>query len=205
MAPSRRMLDKQRKTNMDLTRLVQAGQPRAEGIVNACVPQADAQGYVAEIRRLWLEARDKILAIGQYLALAKETLPHGTYEAMIESQLPFRAMTARKIRAIYDAVRAHILEPDQVPGHYTTAYALVVLRPEEIQMARARRLVRPDVTMREITALRDELRGGDERRTVLETERKRALRDMERIRTRLIEIEAELETIEAEPEALAAE
>jgi len=57
MAPSRRMLDKQRKTNMDLTRLVQAGQPRAEGIVNACVPQADAQGYVAEIRRLWLEAR----------------------------------------------------------------------------------------------------------------------------------------------------
>jgi hypothetical protein len=81
-------------------------------------------------------------------------------EAMIESQLPFRAMTARKIRAIYDAVRAHILEPDQVPGHYTTAYALVVLRPDEIQMARARRLVRPDVTMREITALRDELRGG---------------------------------------------
>ena len=169
------------------------------------MPQADAQGYVAEIRRLWLEARDKILAIGQYLALAKETLPHGTYEAMIELQLPFRAMTARKIRAIYDAVRAHILEPDQVPGHYTTAYALVVLRPDEIQMARARRLVRPDVTMREITALRDELRGGDERRTVLETERKRALRDMERIRTRLIEIEAELETIEAEPEALAAE
>ena len=61
-----------------------------EGIVNAIVPQADVEGYVREINRLWSEARDKFLAIGEYLVQAKETLPHGEYEKMIESRLPFK-------------------------------------------------------------------------------------------------------------------
>src|SRR3954451_16848228 len=63
---------------------------RMEDIINAVVPQADVEGYVREINRLWNEARDKFLAIGEYLIQAKETLSHGEYEKMIETRLPFK-------------------------------------------------------------------------------------------------------------------
>ena len=55
---------------------------RLQGILNAVVPQTDGTGYIHELNRLWEQVRDKFLAMGEYLELAKANLPHGHYEMM---------------------------------------------------------------------------------------------------------------------------
>jgi hypothetical protein len=192
----RQALDKRRAVEIEAVLPMRSS--RTERVVNAVVLPADSAGYVREISRLWYDARDKIVAIGEYLAAAKRELPHGEYEAMVERQLPFRAATARKIRAIYDAVQSGTIPREELPGHYTVAYALTVLRPAELQAAHDRRLVRRDVSLIEIRRFCAEFRGSGERRLVLERERRR-------LRARLSDIEAELgglnATIEGEATA----
>ena len=165
-----------------------------EGIVNAIVPQADVEGYVREINRLWREARDKFLAIGEYLVQAKETLPHGEYEKMIESRLPFKPGAALRIRTVAEAVRRERLRRDEVPCSYNTAYELTLLAPDELEEAKARNLVRPDVYLREIKAFRAEMREsfGLDRHAALRRERARILREMDHLRARLAEIDGEI-------------
>ena len=167
---------------------------RMEGIVNAVVPQADVEGYVREIKRLWHEARDKFLAIGEYLVQAKETLPHGEYEKMIETRLPFKPAAALRIRTVAEAVRRERLRREEVPCSYNTAYELTLLAPDELEKAKARNLVRPDVYLREIKAFRAEMREpfGPDRRAALRQERTRILRELDHLRTRLAEIDEEI-------------
>jgi hypothetical protein len=167
---------------------------RLEGIVNAVVPQADVEGYVREICRLWHEARDKFLAIGEYLIHAKETLQHGEYERMIETRLPFQPAAALRIRTVAEAVRRERLRREEVPCSYNTAYELTLLAPDELEEAKSRNLVRPDVYLREIKAFRAELREsfGLDRHSALKRERARIVREMDRLRMRLAEIEEEI-------------
>lgn len=152
---NRRALEKQareRETSPTPARL--DGLSRAEGLLNAVVPQNDAAGYVREISRLWNEAKDKFLAIGEYLTLAKQQLAHGEYEAMIRSQLPFGKSAAHRIRAVAEAVRDGRLTRDSLPQSYATAYELTLLTDQQLRIAEDRGLVRPDVYRSEIVAFR---------------------------------------------------
>jgi hypothetical protein len=130
------------------------GLSRAEGLLNAVVPQNDTAGYVREISRLWNEAKDKFLAIGEYLSLAKGQLAHGEYEAMIRSQLPFGKSAAHRMRAVAEAVRNGRLTRDSLPQSYATAYELTLLNDEQLRLAQDRGLVRCDVYRSEIVAFR---------------------------------------------------
>ena len=104
MRLNRRALEKQaEKREVSPTR--PSGLSRAEALLNAVVPQNNAAGYVREISRLWSEARDKFLAIGEYLSLAKRQLAHGEYEAMIRTKLPFGKSAAHRMRTVAEAVR----------------------------------------------------------------------------------------------------
>ena len=202
MALNRRALERQRETEEAAEpsgRMQIATLPprhRLEGIVNAVVPQVDVEGYVREINRLWNEARDKFLAIGEYLIQAKETLPHGEYERMIETRLPFKPAAALRIRTVAEAVRRERLRREEVPCSYNTAYELTLLAPGELEEAKSRNLVRPDVYLREIKAFRAEIResSGRDRYAALRRERARILREMDRLRTRLAEIDGEIST-----------
>lgn len=200
MALNRRALERQREAE-------EAAEPtlrtqvtmlptrhRMEGIVNAVVPQANVEDYVREINRLWNEARDKFLAIGEYLIQAKETLPHGEYEKMIEIRLPFKPAAALRIRTVAEAVRRERLRREEVPCSYNTAYELTLLAPDELEEAKARNLVRPDVYLREIKAFRAEMRKSFslDRHVALRRERARILREMDHLRTRLAEIDHEI-------------
>lgn len=200
MALNRRALERQREAEEaaePVAKTQVATLPtrhRMEGIVNAVVPQVDVEGYVREINRLWNEARDKFLAIGDYLIQAKETLPHGEYEKMIETRLPFKPATALRIRTVAEAVRRERLQRDEVPCSYNTAYELTLLAPDELKEAKARNLVRPDVYLREIKAFRAELREsiGLNRHATLKRERARIMREMDRLRARMAEIDDEI-------------
>jgi hypothetical protein len=194
-ARSRRALDKMRDEELDRApAATPKALPRAEGILNAIVPQNDMDGYVREIRRLWLEARSKFMAIGEYLMQAKRTLPHGEYEAMIRARLPFNTSAAHKMRAVAEAVHDGRVPREKLPNSYATAYELTLLDDEELRIAEARSLVRPDVFLREIQALRAELRApvGPQRRAALARERERIHREIERLRGRLGEIDKQL-------------
>ena len=194
-ARSRRALDKLRDEELDQA---PTGAPkalaRAEGILNAVVPQNDVDGYVREIGRLWLEAKSKFMAIGEYLMQAKQVLPHGEYEVMIRTRLPFNTSAAHKMRAVAEAVQGGRILRGMLPNSYATAYELTLLNDQELRIAEARSLVRPDVFLREIQALRAELRApvGAQKRAALLRERERIHRAVEGMRARLTEIDAEL-------------
>jgi hypothetical protein len=150
---NRRTLEKQaEKREAGLAR--PGGLSRAEGLLNAVVPQNDAAGYVREISRLWSEAKDKFLAIGEYLSLAKEQLAHGEYEAMIRSQLPFGKSAAHRMRTVAEAVRNGRLARDSLPQSYATAYELTLLNDRQLRLAESRGLIRPDVHRAELVAFR---------------------------------------------------
>jgi hypothetical protein len=150
---NRRALEKQaEKREAGLAR--HGGLSRAESLLNAVVPQNDAAGYVREISRLWSEAKDKFLAIGEYLSLAKEQLAHGEYEAMIRSQLPFGKSAAHRMRTVAEAVRNGRLARDSLPQSYATAYELTLLNDQQLRLAESRGLIRPDVHRAELVAFR---------------------------------------------------
>jgi len=170
-----------------------------EGAVIAC---NDANGYAREIGKLWDDAQAKFVTIGRCLLLAKQTLPHGAYEHMVATMLPFGASVARKLRAVAVALDAGRLKISSLPRSYENAYALAVLSDRELEIAENRQVVRPDVTRREIDSFRREIRNPahDERRSHLMRQRERHLARIKilqghigRLQVSIAEIDAELE------------
>src|SRR3954447_1308152 len=150
---NRRALEKQAEER-EVRPARPSGLSRAEALLNVAVPQNNPAGYVREISRLWSEARDKFLAIGEYLSLAKRQLAHGEYEAMIRSQLPFGKSAAHRMRTVAEAVGDGKLARDNLPLSYATAYELTLLSDQQLRIAEDRGLVRPDVHRSEIVAFR---------------------------------------------------
>lgn len=154
------------------------------------------QAYAEELTRLWREAQDRFVAIGEYLLQAKETLPHGEYEKMVEADLPFGRAVAHTLRTVAVAVNEGRLAKPELPRSYTTAYFLATLKPDHLALARERGLVRHDVPRSSVNAFRRELRvGNDEldRRLRLTNERERLNGQLAAIQTRLAEIEQALQ------------
>ena len=117
------------------------------------------EAYVQELTRLWREAQDRFVAIGEYLMHARETLAHGEYERMVASDLPFGRAVAHTLRTVAAAVREGKLQRPELPRSYTTAYFLATLPPNQLALARSRGLVRHDVPRSSVDAFRRELRG----------------------------------------------
>ena len=154
------------------------------------------QAYAEEMTRLWREAQDRFVAIGEYLLQAKETLPHGEYEKMVEADLPFGRAVALTLRTVAVAVNEGRLAKPELPRSYTTAYFLATLKPDHLALARERGLVRHDVPRSSVSAFRRELRRKDDepdRRSTLANERMRLNVQLAAIQTRLAEIEQALQ------------
>jgi len=191
---NRRALDRGREARTaaePLRSMVEVGR---QGILNAVVTQDSPEAYAREISRLWSEARDKFMAIGEYLLMAKRSLAHGEYEDMIRSRLPFGPSAARKMRAVAEAVQDGKVSVDRLPNSYATAYELTLLSQDEFRAAEGRGLVRPDVFLRDIQALRAEMRApvGSQRQLALQKEHEKIKRDIERLNARAREIALEL-------------
>jgi hypothetical protein len=206
MALNRRALDRERETEIDRSPVAVKSVRRLQGILNAVVPQPDGMGYILELNRLWEQVRDKFLAMGEYLELAKANLPHGHYEAMFAdskreqpspyggARLNFNSATGTKLRAIYRATRDGRIPREKLPNAWGTAYELTKLTDSELKVARSRGLVRQDVYRSEILSLIRELRApaDDSQRDALVRERRDLVKEIRRLRNRLLEIDEEI-------------
>lgn len=110
--------------------------------------------FVADIHREWSNALEATVAVGRRLNEAKVALPHGEYEAMVESDLPFSSATARKLRKAAELVDSGQIDLEKLPESYTTLYAIATLPDEARQQAIDQGVIRPDVTRAELEAFR---------------------------------------------------
>jgi len=175
---------------------------RLPALENAVRKYNDADGYARAIGKLWAEAQQKFIAIGRHLQQAKQTLAHGDYERMVSSMLPFGPSVARKLRTVAEAVDSGRLPGDSLPNAYSVAYELAVLPEGELLVAGERRLIRPDVTRREIEAFKREIRNAQsDRRAVLALQRNQQMARLRAARAKVQEIEAAIAELEAQMDA----
>lgn len=106
--------------------------------------------FVEDIRRNWLNALEATVQVGRRLNEAKEKLPHGEYEAMVEQDLPFKPATARKLREVATFVDSGKVPLEQLPEAYSTVYAIATMSDERRYEALEQGVIRPDVTRREL-------------------------------------------------------
>ncbi len=148
---------------------------------------------INEIDKLWVEAQEKFLAIGRYLALAKQRF-HRTFEATILPQLPFGKGVAFQLRAVATAVDEGRILEEELPLSYATAYQLVSLPLGHLDLARTQNLVHRNVLRREVEAFRAKMRADSEpaRDFRLIHEWRRLNAEIARLSARTAEIEQQI-------------
>jgi hypothetical protein len=109
---------------------------------------------VSEIRRLWKKTQQDFLTIGRWLLAAKQALPHGEFDEMVERDLPFSPSVARQLRTVAEFVGAGSIPRERLPDSYSTIYQIATL-PEPLRaQAHEKGLLRPDVTRTELLDLK---------------------------------------------------
>jgi hypothetical protein len=165
---------------------------RADGILKSSAVLNSKEDYRREIAALWSDAAEKFLLIGRYLVRAKESLPHGEFQDLIERELPFSYAVARQLKTVAEKVDAGYVAPDRVPRSYSTAFVLLTMQPEELRQAEGRGLVRPDVTRSALLRFLKEIRLSSVPAHRLARREYRKLRHQrDSILSRMAELEAE--------------
>lgn len=121
---------------------------------HALVPYENREEYVREISTLWRRAQDSFISIGRYLDLAKEKLPRGEFDRMIENELPFNRQTAHAIRVAAAAVTSGRISMERVPPNYTIIYHLATLDDDALRLAEQQGLIRPDLRRSELLSFK---------------------------------------------------
>ena len=158
----------------------------------------------SEITQSWSDARDSFLSIGRALLSLEIVLSKSEFRRLRTSSqriFPFSDATATQFRQIARAVDSGRIPFEACPGSYGTAYQITLLDDEQLNVARDRGLLRPDVTRGEIAALRQESRlrltaSGKIDKSQLHDERKQLRRrdrqlrqEMDIVQSRLVELE----------------
>lgn len=110
--------------------------------------------FAADIRREWSNALEATIAVGRRLNEAKAALPHGEYEAMVATDLPFSTSTARKLREIAAFVDEGQVPLDRLPEAMSTLYAIATLPDDTRQQALDAGTIHPAVTRGQVEALK---------------------------------------------------
>ena len=116
-----------------------------------------------EVHRNWRDIKDRFLAIGRALVRmenALTTFENARLKDGMERLFPFGDGVASQLRKVARAVDSNSIPISDCPGSYSTAYQIAMLKPADLELAKKRGLVRPNVTRREIKAFRAELRNG---------------------------------------------
>ena len=112
--------------------------------------------WATKICAAWQKSIAGIFEAGDLLCAAKDAQPHGTFERMIEHELPFGPRTAQCLMAI--AADQRLRETNHgslLPQSWRTLYEIHKMTNEELEVSIANGLVRPDVTRAEIQARND--------------------------------------------------
>jgi phage N-6-adenine-methyltransferase len=130
----------------------------AERIACVIIPAASIAlpvGQWAErITAAWNKSREAIFEVGQLLLAAKDELPHGSFEDMVESKLPFGSRTARRLMSIARDVRLSDRTHGSVlPTSWRTLYELTKLSDETFEAGINRGIIRPDMERKDLRNL----------------------------------------------------
>jgi hypothetical protein len=174
------------------------GDARMDVLANAVVRYDQRHDFVREIQALWSRAQATFLTIGQYLNMAKEKLPRGEFQVMVERELPFSPNTAFQIRMAAAAVSSGRLVVDRLPSNYSTIYQLSTLSDDALEQARQSGLLRPDLTRTEVLAFKKQIMGRSAGSTGSAKARVRRLIELRRQKAA---IEAEIARLEGEEAA----
>jgi hypothetical protein len=171
-------------------RAIEIGGERLNALALAEVEARTRDDFVRVIWNLWEDARQRFLLIGRYLNRAREALSHGEWGEMVRNDLPFSVAVADQFRTIAKAVDDGTFTVAELPQHYSVAYQLVTLRPEEAIRARQEGLLRPNVRRDEVMAFKKRLRVAVPTNTAQpRVSRDRLKAERERLLARLREID----------------
>ena len=157
----------------------------------------------AEVSQNWSQARDSFLAIGRALLDLENVLSKAEYIKLrqgSERLFPFSDATATQLRRIAKAVSDGVIPLDACPGSYGTAYQITLLNEYQLQVAKERGLIRPDVTRREIANLRKETVikqeiSGRVDVNLLKDEYRKLLRQREKLESEMATIDSKIQEI----------
>ena len=105
----------------------------------------------------WNRARQSFLTIGRALLSLQQRLTAEEFRRLengADRVFPFSRTVLVQLRQVAQAVASGKIEEREMPGSYSVAYQLVTMDDPTIEIARARNLVRPNVTRTEIIAFR---------------------------------------------------
>ena len=104
-----------------------------------------------KIRVAWQKSIAAIFEVGDLLIAAKQELPHGQFEAMVENALPFGPRTAERLMAI--AADQRLRNPTHVshlPCSWGTLYELTKLSDERFAELLADGTINSEMTRADI-------------------------------------------------------
>jgi hypothetical protein len=151
------------------------------------------EDFASEISQAWKAAQARFLMIGRYLNQAKAKLK-GHYEAELLSRLPFGRQVAFQLATVAEKIDNGVLPPEakHIPT-YSTIYHLTTLTHEELEAARAERLLGETTTRRQIEDFKRRIRSrGPDRHQELRLKRDRLLAEVKRLQQQIAEIEREM-------------
>jgi hypothetical protein len=110
--------------------------------------------WAGKIFSAWQKTVESYIEVGQLLIEARQNLAHGEYEAMIKSDLPFSAATARKLVAIADhQVLSNRSHGNVLPSNWTTLYQLALLPPDRCKQCIENGAINPKMQRKDAAAL----------------------------------------------------
>jgi hypothetical protein len=136
--------------------LLPINRDRTADLRNSMVPCRTIDDYRSEIGKLWDNARQSFLLIGRYLNDAKDRLPHGEFQHLVEREVPFGRSQAFQFRAIATMIDTGKVIEDELPSSSSIAYELSKLEPIELEDARKQGLLKGTVTRTQIRNWRRE-------------------------------------------------
>lgn len=111
-------------------------------------------GWAAAISAQWSASIAAILDSGRLIAAAKEALPHGEFQAMIETDLPFGARTAQMLMKVAaDERLTDANHGSHLPPHWRTLYELTRVDDDTFAAAMATGGIRPDMERKDAALL----------------------------------------------------
>jgi hypothetical protein len=108
--------------------------------------------WAGKISAAWRSSIEAICTVGELLSQSKADLPHGQFERMVETELPFGARTARMLAAIgKDArIRNH---GSVLPSSWCTLYELTKLSDAQFEDGLRSGAIHAEMIRQDATAL----------------------------------------------------
>lgn len=113
-----------------------------------------------EIHAEWIKVRQSFLAIGRALLSLQDRLTADEFRRLEQGAdrvFPFSRTVLVQLRQVAAAVVSGRINEKEMPGSYSVAYQLAAMDGPTMEIARARNIVRPNVTRTEIIAFRREV------------------------------------------------